>query len=350
MRLASLGMLAAVASALSLVAPAAAKPQRPVGLNKLWSQYPLNPAVAPPNAPVLHVSTTPAGASHTGAARQRPPAPVAEPKTKGTSGTNWGWVWIAIAAVAVVGMTAVAVAIRIRQGGGRGMTEFLRPRGWRNQKDRGRQHEDRPDEPERQQPPAAALSDLENIGDHIASVLGAAEEAARTLRAEAQKEASSARGEAERMAEELRARTSEEVESMRAAAQKQVEEAEDESSRIRTEADRYAEERRRQAELQATQIVRDAERRAATLADVAAERHRVLLANIDSSESRLRDLAKSLSTVATALEGLVGDGRRKDAPERPAEEADAEIDLDRSVISTLREYVDTYERASAPTE
>jgi hypothetical protein len=55
--------------------------------------------------------------------------------------------------------------------------------------------------------------------------------------------------------------------------------------------------------------VREAERRAASIAEAAAERHRVVLANIETSESRLRDLAESLRRVAGSLDTIVADSR-----------------------------------------
>lgn len=158
---------------------------------------------------------------------------------------------------------------------------------------------------------SAAVSDLAGVGDHIASVLAAAEAAASNLRARAEEEAN-----------EVRLRVKQEGESARAAARQIVEEAEASGAEIRGDADRYAEDRRRKADEQAAKILSEAKRNAASIAETSQERHRVVLTNIATSEARLRDLAKSLRAVASALDTVVGD--------RP-QAGDSEPDLEESL-------------------
>lgn len=113
----------------------------------------------------------------------------------------------------------------------------------------------------------AAPRDLDGVGEHIASVLAAAQAAAAKLRSEAEEQSQAMLRDAERDAREIRER----------------------------------------AEAKAAAIVLEAERAAGSMADTSRERHRVVLSNIATSEARLRDLAKSLRGVATALDTVVGD-------------------------------------------
>jgi hypothetical protein len=172
------------------------------------------------------------------------------------------------------------------------------------------------------EPPAAALVetapeeapsqsaglDMSSVGEHVASVLAAAEAAAQRIRGEAQQEAKETEQEAARAANEIRTRATQEAQAERASSRRLVDEAEVASRGIRAEADQYADDRRREVEAQAAQTVRDAERRAASIADTSGERNRVLLANIAESETRLRDLAQSLRGVAASLDDVVGNG------------------------------------------
>jgi hypothetical protein len=112
-----------------------------------------------------------------------------------------------------------------------------------------------------------APRDLDGVGEHITSVLAAAEAAAAKLRSEAEGESQAMLRDAEREAREIRER----------------------------------------AEAKAAAIMLEAERSAGSMADTSRERHRVVLSNIATSEARLRDLAKSLRGVATALDTVVGD-------------------------------------------
>jgi hypothetical protein len=154
---------------------------------------------------------------------------------------------------------------------------------------------------------------MANVGEHVASVLTSAESAAQKIRAEAEQDAKDSRQEAARVAADIRERATEEAQAERASTRRLVEEAEATSHGIRSDADLYADERRREADAQAIQVVRDAERRAAAIADSSGERHRVLLTNITASETRLRELAKSLRGVAATLDDVVGVEERSEA-------------------------------------
>jgi hypothetical protein len=156
---------------------------------------------------------------------------------------------------------------------------------------------------ERSSPP-----ELAQVGQHVASVLAAAEAAAAELRKEAEDEARQIRQAAEQAAGELRERAKVDSDAGRNEARRQVALAEQEAHATRADADSYAETRRREADAEAMRVVRDAEARASRLADEAADRHRVLLADISASENRMRHLATSLREVADRLEGVAGAG------------------------------------------
>jgi len=296
-----LGVAVGVAAgfAMLVAAPAAAfassKPKPP---RALWSQFPLGQA----RTTTAPVTTTRAGR---GADTPRGPAP-----TAATDGPSRAWViGVATAALGVIGIGAIlGFSSTKRAEGGADVRGFLRY-------ERNDKHGDDPAPEEmtaREGVPVAtedvaAAPGLSDVGEHITSVLAAAEAAAAKLRAEAAQDAKAVVEEAKRRAEGMISRAREESESTRASAQHTLGEAEAASRDLRSDADRYATNRRREADEQATQIVVEAERNAAVVAETAKERHRVVLTNIATSEARLRDLAKSLRGVASALDKVVGD-------------------------------------------
>ena len=187
------------------------------------------------------------------------------------------------------------------------MREFLRRDGRQDEEDL-QVTEERTDETVPAPPePTTGEKDLAAVGEHIASVLAAAESAATKLRVDAESEATVVREEAEQAATEIRRRARLEAETTRAAAQQTLEQAEAAGADMRSEADRYGANRHREADAHAAKIVLEAERKAADIADTSEERHRVVLTNIATSEARLRELAKSLRKVASALDTVVGD-------------------------------------------
>jgi hypothetical protein len=140
--------------------------------------------------------------------------------------------------------------------------------------------------------PPTAHDDPGRVGEHVASIVAAAESAAATIRADAERDAEELRGEAQKVLDDAKAA----------------------AAAIKTEAESYAETRKRDADAAAARVVDEAERRALNIADEAVQRDRVLLANIEASEQRLRDLARSLRTVAGSLDDVVGGGEGDDAP------------------------------------
>ena len=377
--------LVAVTVAVVVGAPTAlaAPPPTPGGVEKLWSQFPLTtPARGKPAA----VHPAPSGGKRPHVAKQ-PAAPATPARTEPTpsqhaqarnSGTD-GRIVVAMGSTAVV-VAVLALALLSRRGSlsrtssnseGGEMPDFLRPRGRKDGKEQGENTdaggwvstavgsysvrtadggggvteppapvEKAPEEPEPVSESAGL--DMSSVGEHVASVLAAAEGAAQRIRSEAQQEAKETEQEAARAANEIRTRATQEAQAERASSRRLVDEAEVASRGIRAEADQYADDRRREAEAQAAQTVRDAERRAASIADTSDERNRVLLANIAESETRLRDLAQSLRGVAASLDDVVGNadtaelGDQELAPERLEDALRIDVDDGRRDVKGRR--------------
>ena len=128
--------------------------------------------------------------------------------------------------------------------------------------------------------PASLPVQPAQVGEHVASVLAAAEAAAQKLWAEAERDASRARERAAAEAEE-----------------------------IKSDADRYGAARRQEAEAEAGERVRAAEAEAAALTRAAGERARLLREQIATSEERLRELATGLRAATAALDNVLSDSR-----------------------------------------
>jgi hypothetical protein len=298
----------------------AAPPKKPP--QELWSQYPLG-GPRSVTAPKQVGSQAPiAKAEH------RAPTLRRDAKDGGFRLTPGLAAGLGLAILALLGVRVLLGDSSEKRGkGGRPVRDFLRAHARKEQQQAttGEAQMDNADDRAGAPPGAiasdadraaaraldsAAMSDLAGVGDHIASVLAAAEAAASNLRAGAEEEAN-----------EVRLRVKQEGESARAAARQIVEEAEASGAEIRGDADRYAEDRRRKADEQAAKILSEAKRNAASLAETSQERHRVVLTNIATSEARLRDLAKSLRAVASALDTVVGDRPQADDSERDLEES-----------------------------
>jgi membrane protein involved in colicin uptake len=187
-----------------------------------------------------------------------------------------------------------------------------------------------------EEPPSETLMGGGRVGEHVGSVIAAAEVAAEKIREEAHQEAQETRSEAARLAEELRTKATEETEAERDAARRLVEDAKASADEIRSAADEYSTERRREADANAEQTIRDAQERADTIADTAAEREHVLLANIAASEDRLHELAESLRGVASSLDDVVGEGDSLEGSLQPGRRGNAQVDETAALASSVR--------------
>lgn len=159
-------------------------------------------------------------------------------------------------------------------------------------------HDDSPDDAARLAPKedeaVELVTDYGKLGEHVASVLEAANAAAAKIREEAEKEV----------------------------------------RETRQRANDYAAEKRREAEDEAADIVARAEREASEHTNVAQERGRALANNVALSEERLRQLVAGLRDLAGRLEELVqAEPPRNDSPNVPPDEASLEESLRPSEVA-----------------
>lgn len=173
--------------------------------------------------------------------------------------------------------------------------------------------------------PSRGGRDYAEVGQHVQTVLAAAESAAETLRANAEHEAQRVREAAAKAAQDLREQAAADAEADRGEARRQLAVAKEEARSIRQDAEAYAEVRKREADVQATRVVREAEQKAAEIADAAAERNQVLLNDIELSEMRMREFAANLRDVADRLDAVAvssrGDEDVDGEPEEPLDNA-----------------------------
>ncbi len=182
-------------------------------------------------------------------------------------------------------------------------------------------------ESDEQQPTSSPAANLATAGEHVVSVLAAAEAAAEKLQREAEQDAARTRQQAAAEAEELRARVLAETEDERSNALQLVRDAEAKAATLRENAETFAQRRHREAEEAAARIVEAAEQRSDELEQAAAARQRTLLSNISSSEERMSHLATNLHDVASQLAELAANrlSLQEDAEEPLRAEAEAVV-------------------------
>src|SRR6266852_1438130 len=156
--------------------------------------------------------------------------------------------------------------------------------------------------------PQSHAVDLSLVGEHVATVLRAAETSANKIREQAEQERDQIHLQASQKAEETFAAAARAKQVAEADAQRVADEAKAAAQTLRAEAERYAEERRRDADIQAAVVIRDGEERAASTGDLARSRHAVLLADLAATEARMRDLVTGLRGVAARLDEVLDGG------------------------------------------
>jgi hypothetical protein len=170
-----------------------------------------------------------------------------------------------------------------------------------------------------QNPPTG--QDFERLGDHVGSILSAAEEAAVRIREEAQQEAERVR---ERAANEAAAHAEaarQEADAIKADAERLRAEAEESTTQTRQAADTYAADRRAEAEAVAQELLAAAERQAMASNEKAERRQHALETYIARTEDRLLELASGLHELAARLDELLavpigeGDGASAEGDE-----------------------------------
>jgi hypothetical protein len=177
---------------------------------------------------------------------------------------------------------------------------------------------------------AEFATDYGKLGEHVTSVLEAANEAAGKIRDEARKNAGEiaarAQGEARASLEKARAETDE----LSHEANRLRVEAEEESRDMKQRANAYASEKRQEAERQASAVISRAKREATEHTKSAQERRLALARNVELSEQRLRQLVGGLRDLAGRLEELLQDAP-KAVSGTAAEKQEQEVSIDESL-------------------
>jgi vacuolar-type H+-ATPase subunit H len=163
----------------------------------------------------------------------------------------------------------------------------------------------------------------EELGEHVASVLKAAELAARGIRTKAEQEAEARVSEAGRQA----GRILHDAEGLRA-------ETEDASRVLREQAEAYAGRTRQDADVEASKVLQAAQEAVATVTRDEEERQGTLREDIERSEKRLTELGAGLRDLAMRLEELVGTDRPL-ADEVDQRRTDDGASLDTSLIESI---------------
>jgi cell division septum initiation protein DivIVA len=150
---------------------------------------------------------------------------------------------------------------------------------------------------------AASFSDL---GQHVATVLETAREAAGRIEADARSEAARLLERSRSEAQERIAGARRKAEELQAEAVRARSEANEAAEEVRARADAYAEQKRREADEAAAEVVVEAERTARERSRAAEDRQQALNANVERTEDRLRRLVIGLRELAGRLDVLVG--------------------------------------------
>jgi cell division septum initiation protein DivIVA len=154
--------------------------------------------------------------------------------------------------------------------------------------------------------PEAGDGGFAELGQHVATVLATAREAAERIEGDARREAAQvlerAKAEAEQTLAQARERAAEieaETGEKRSAAFATAED-------VRTRADAYAEQKRQEADEAAAEVAARAERQVRDRARAAEERQQALDSHVERTEERLRKLVTGLRELAGRLDVLVG--------------------------------------------
>ena len=145
------------------------------------------------------------------------------------------------------------------------------------------------------------------LGQHVATVLATAREAAEKIEGDALQLAERLLAEAREKAAEIEAETAQKRSAAFAAAED-----------VRTRADAYAEKKQEEADEATAEAIARAERQARERTRAAEERQQELDANVERTEERLRKLVARLREVADRLDALVGPDALDQALQREA--------------------------------
>ena len=173
------------------------------------------------------------------------------------------------------------------------------------------------------------------FGEHLSSVLQAANEAAKKVEDDARTEAERLRMHTQSQAAATLDGARRESEKLLAEAERLRTEAENECSQTRKLAETYAAKKLRAAEAKATDIVSRAEEVAKTRSLAAEERSRELQANVELAEARLQQLATGMVDTASRLEGLIERPVAHVDSEKPASEPTEDRMLEETLAASI---------------
>jgi DNA repair exonuclease SbcCD ATPase subunit len=175
---------------------------------------------------------------------------------------------------------------------------------------------------------ADADADLEiaRVGEHVSSVVQAANQAAKKIEEDARIRAERLRQRTRKNAASTLDDARREAEKQLAQAERRRAEAENENKEIRERAETYAAEKLRDAEAEAARVVARAERLARASASAAEERSQWLERDVELAENRLQQLATGLFDTAARLEGLSEHRVAQAAGEESASEPTGSLD------------------------
>jgi hypothetical protein len=151
----------------------------------------------------------------------------------------------------------------------------------------------------------AAVGDYAELGEHVAGVLKAANEAAARIRQEAAIEAERIAEVSRKEATTTLAEANRDADKLLFEADQRRAEANETAKATRKAADAYAGQQREEAEAHASRLIAHAEQEATQRASVAEKRHKTLEDNIDRTELRLEQLVAGLRELASRLESVV---------------------------------------------
>ena len=159
------------------------------------------------------------------------------------------------------------------------------------------------------EPPAAAErmeGGFAELGQHVATVLATAREAAEKIESDARREAAQLLERAQAEAAETLSDARDKAAQIEAETNEKRSAAIAASEDIRSRADAYAEQKRQEADEATAEALARAERQARDRARAAEERQQALDSHVERTEERLRKLVTGLRELAGRLDVLVG--------------------------------------------
>jgi cell division septum initiation protein DivIVA len=149
------------------------------------------------------------------------------------------------------------------------------------------------------------LTDYGKLGEHVTSVLEAANEAAAKIREDARTNAELVAKQSQTESKALLEQAKEHAERLSRESERLHAEAKKESRELTQRAEAYVAEKRREAEAEATGVLSRARRDASEQTRAAQERRSALTKDVALSEERLGQLVGGLRNLALRLEELV---------------------------------------------